>query len=218
MTEVQPLKLTVGGEQVSAELTAPANMTSLMTLAHGAGAGMNHAFMVALAKELANRSIGTLRFNFLYMEKKKGRPDLPPVAHQAVEAALHKARELFPNVPLFAAGKSFGGRMSSQYVAKAKPDFVKGLVFFGFPLHPVGKPGVERAEHLKEIAVPMLFLQGTRDDLALWELIEPTCKALPLATLARIEGADHSFKIPKQNAMPLLCDGVQDWIAAGKRS
>jgi predicted alpha/beta-hydrolase family hydrolase len=183
-----------------------------MTLAHGAGAGMHHVFMVTLANSLAAANIATLRFNFPFTENKKGRPDTPVVAHQTIEAAILKARELFPKLPLFVSGKSFGGRMSSQYLS-AHPDAkVKGIIFYGFPLHPQGKPSTERAEHLKDIKIPMLFLQGTRDELATWDLIEPVCASLPLAELVKIEGADHAFKAGKQNTIQILTDKTKDWI------
>lgn len=183
-----------------------------MTMAHGAGAGMNHPFMVSLAKELAELGIATLRFNFAYMEQKKGRPDAPAVAHQAIEAAVNKANELFPKIPLFLSGKSFGGRMSSQYLSIHKPEVAKGIAFFGFPLHAPGKPGIERGEHLKEVQVPLLFLQGSRDEFAEWSLIEKVTKDLPLATLVRLEGANHSFKAGKQNLIPVLANEVAKWI------
>lgn len=197
---------------VSAELIAPEKPEAIITLAHGAGAGMNHPFMTSLANELAELNFATLRFNFAYMEQKKKRPDVPAVAHKAVEAALNKANELFPKIPLFVSGKSFGGRMSSQYLSIHKPSVVKGIVFFGFPLHPAGSPSIERAEHLKEVNVPMLFLQGTRDTLAEWSLIEKVTLDLPLATLIKMEGADHSFKRGKENLIPMLASEVKKWI------
>ncbi len=210
-----PITLTISERigSVSAELISGAQVNAVMTLAHGAGAGMNHPFMVGLAKALAEQGIATLRFNFPYMEQKKKRPDLPAIAHKAIEAAIAKAHEYFPPVPVFAAGKSFGGRMSSQFLSDHSPEFVKGIVLFGFPLHPAGKPGIERAEHLQKVKVPMLFLQGTRDDLATWNLIEAVTQKLTLATLQKIEGADHSFKAGKQNLIPLLAEATQQWIA-----
>lgn len=183
-----------------------------MTLAHGAGAGMNHSFMISLSNELAALNIATLRFNFSYMEQKKGRPDAPPVAHKTIEAAVNSAQELFPKIPLFLSGKSFGGRMNSQYLSIHKPELVKGIVFFGFPLHPAGQPAIDRAEHLNEVKVPMLFLQGTRDTLAEWSLIEKVTSNLSLATLVKIEGADHSFKKGKENLIPLLAKETKDWF------
>jgi len=183
-----------------------------MTVAHGAGAGMNHSFMIALAKSLSDADVATMRFNFPFTENRKGRPDTPAVAHRTIEAAISKAKELLPNLPLFASGKSFGGRMTSQYLSTHHDTDVKGIIFYGFPLHPPGKPSVERAEHLKDVKVPMLFLQGTRDELARWDLIESVCSALPLATLVKIEGADHSFKAGKQNVIQLLSELTKDWI------
>ena len=187
-------------------------MRAILTLAHGAGAGMNHSFMTSLSHGLADEGIGTVRFNFPFMEQKKKRVDSPTVAHKTVEAATYKAHELFPTVPLFVSGKSFGGRMSSQYLSGHFPDFVKGIVFFGFPLHPAGQPAVDRAEHLKTVKVPMLFLQGNRDELAHWPLIEKVTGELHLATLVKLEGADHSFKAGKQNTMALLIRATNDWI------
>jgi uncharacterized protein len=212
--KTQSLSLAVSSEigNVSAELITPAKPVCVMTLAHGAGAGMDHEFMVSISKLLAEKDIATLRFNFPFMEKQKRRPDSPAVAHKTIEAAMNKAHELFPSLPVFASGKSFGGRMSSQYLAThALPD-VKGIVFFGFPLHQAGKPSIERAEHLKSVSVPMLFLQGTRDELASFNLVEELCASLPLASLIRIEGANHAFKAAKQDLMPILTDATRSWI------
>lgn len=197
---------------VSAELTATENPKIVLTLAHGAGAGMNHPFMKLLAVELTKHNVATLRFNFPFIEQKKKRPDFPAVAHKTVEAALNKAHELFPKLPVFASGKSFGGRMSSQYLSANFPDFVKGIIFFGFPLHPAGNPSVERAEHLKAIKVPMLFLQGTRDALAEISMIEKITSELLRATLIKIEGADHSFKKGKENLISFLANETANWI------
>ncbi|KIC95788.1 alpha/beta family hydrolase [Flavihumibacter solisilvae] len=212
----QTLTLQVSPETgtVSAEYIVPEKPACIMTLAHGAGAGMNHTFMVNIAHSLAEAGIGTLRFNFPFTENKKGRPDTPAVAHQAIAAALMHAHDSYPKLPVFASGKSFGGRMSSQYLAAHPKPFVKGLIFYGFPLHPAGKPSTDRAEHLKEIKIPMLFLQGTKDELAKWDLIEPVCASLPTATLVKIEGADHSFKAGKINVMELLTNHSRDWIKA----
>lgn len=183
-----------------------------MTLAHGAGAGMDHSFMVTLSQLLSEQGIITLRFNFPFAENKKGRPDIPAVAHQTIEAAIAKARKLYPALPLFAAGKSFGGRMTSQYLS-AKPDpVVNGIIFYGFPLHPPGKPSTERAEHLKGVKIPMLFLQGTKDELATWKLMEATCTSLKLATLVKIQGANHAFKAGKQNILQMLADTSKSWM------
>src|SRR6187200_884026 len=191
------LKVSATIGTVSAECFVPQKSKCIMTLAHGAGAGMHHSFMVTLSQSLSEAGIATMRFNFPFTENKKGRPDTPAVAHQTIEAAIAKAQKLFPGLPLFVAGKSFGGRMSSQYLSPHPDPEIKGIVFYGFPLHPPGKPSIERAEHLKEIKTPMLFLQGTKDELATWELIESVCSKLKPATLVRIEGADHAFKAGK---------------------
>jgi len=198
--------------KVSGIVMAPAKPVAILTLAHGAGAGMDHIFMEKLAASLAEAGIATLRFNFPFAEHKKGRPDTPAVAHQTIEAAIVKAQELYPTLPLFAAGKSFGGRMSSQYLAANHPKAVKGIVFYGFPLHPAGKPSIDRAEHLKEVKVPMLFLQGTKDTLATWDLIESVSKSLKKASLVKFEGADHSFKAGKTDTIALLTAATKEWV------
>jgi len=197
---------------VSAEYIIPENPVAIIALAHGAGAGMNHSFMIALATSLAEVGIGTLRFNFPFTENKKGRPDVPAVAHKTIEVAIMHAQEKFPSLPLFAAGKSFGGRMTSQCLSAHPDDAVKGILFYGFPLHPPGKPSIERAEHLKGVKSPMLFLQGSRDEFATWKLIESVCSSLPLAELVKIEGANHGFKAGKQDIMKLLITITNDWI------
>jgi predicted alpha/beta-hydrolase family hydrolase len=207
---IKSLSLSLGN--VSAICMVPEKPVCMMTLAHGAGADMNHSFMVTLATALAESGISTLRFNFPFMEHKKGRPDTPAVAHQTIATAIDKALELYPSLPLFVAGKSFGGRMSSQYLSIHQRKDVAGLIFYGFPLHPAGKPSIERAEHLKDVKVPMLFLQGTKDALATWDLIEAVCKSLKQATLIKLEGADHSFKAgKKKDMMPLLVAATNDW-------
>jgi uncharacterized protein len=210
----QSLTLTVSPEigTVSAEYIMPENCSCIMVLAHGAGAGMNHSFMMLLSNALAEKGIATLRFNFPFMEKKKPRADTPAVAHQAIAAAVSRAQQLFPSLPLFVSGKSFGGRMSSQYLAEHNTTGVKGIIFYGFPLHPAGKPSTDRAEHLKLVKQSMLFLQGTKDDLATWDLVEPVCNSLKHATLVKIEGADHSFKAGKKDIMSLLVDATHDWV------
>ena len=197
---------------VSAECIIPEKSTCIMTLAHGAGAGMHHSFMVTLAQLLAEQGIATMRFNFPFAENKKGRPDTPAVAHQTIEATIVKTQKLFPDLSLFVAGKSFGGRMTSQYLSAHPHPEIKGMIFYGFPLHPPGKPSTERAEHLKEVKTPMLFLQGTKDELATWNLIESVCSSLKLATLIKIEGANHAFKAGKQNILQLLAGTTKDWI------
>jgi len=197
---------------VTADVTEPKKMKAIFTFAHGAGAPMNHPFMTTMSKELEQLGIGTMRFNFPYMENKKGRPDTPAVAHQTIEIAANHLHKEYPKTPLFLSGKSFGGRMSSQYLAKFAPEFVKGIAFYGFPLHAAGQPSTDRADHLKDIKVPLLFLQGTRDSLAQWDLIAAVTGALPKATLVKFEGADHSFKVAKKNVLPDLAQAVAEWV------
>lgn len=205
--EVSP---TIG--MVSAKYVAPAKPKCVLTLAHGAGAGMDHSFMETLAAALSEVGIATLRFNFPFAEHKKGRPDSPAVAHATIEAAVKKARELNPALPLFVSGKSFGGRMSSQYLAAHPDSSTNGIIFYGFPLHPSGKPSTERADHLKALKIPMLFLQGSKDTLATWELIKTVCGSLRKATLVKFEGADHSFKAGKKDVMSLLINETTKWV------
>lgn len=200
-------------DSVSAEYIAPQDAGCILALAHGAGAGMNHPFMVALANSLAETGIATLRFNFPFAENKKRRPDVPAVAHQTVEAAIAKAQQLSSGLPVFVAGKSFGGRMSSQYVSTHPETSVKGIIFYGFPLHAAGKSSTDRAVHLKNVKVPMLFLQGSRDALAQWDLIELVCSSLPKATLIKIDGADHSFKAGKINTIEILSKATNNWVS-----
>ena len=197
---------------VTAEYILPENPRCLLTLAHGAGAGMQHEFMVTLAGKLASIGIGTLRFNFPFTEGKKGRPDTPAVAHATIAAALDHAQETYPSLPLFAAGKSFGGRMTSQYLAEHPRPGIRGIVFYGFPLHPPGKPSTERAEHLKKIKIPMLFLQGTKDDLATWDLIYSVCSTLFKARLVKLEGVNHGFKAGKKDIISVVARATSDWI------
>jgi predicted alpha/beta-hydrolase family hydrolase len=198
---------------VSGEYIIPDKAKAILTLAHGAGAGMHHSFMVELATALAeDAGIATLRFNFPFTENKKGRPDQPAVAHETIAAAIDRAHAAFPKLPLFAAGKSFGGRMTSQYLALTPRPEVKGIIFYGFPLHPSGKPSIERAEHLKKVKVKMLFLQGTKDELATWDLIESVCASLPKATLVKIEGANHAFKAGKKDVIGELVKATGEWI------
>ena len=210
-----PISDSIGS--VSAELMADESTKFLYVFAHGAGAGMNHPFMVNLSDALAALGIGTLRYNFPYMQKGGKRPDPPAIAEKTVSRSIAKAEELFPGIPLLAGGKSFGGRMTSQALAKSPGINVKGLVFVGFPLHAPGKPGTERAGHLSDVAQPMLFLQGTRDALAEISLIESVCRGLPRATLHKLEGADHSFKAGKQNLIPALATAVHSWAVNSLR-
>ena len=192
------IKITVpaAGTAVSVLLDQPAKPDACYVFAHGAGAGMNHAFMSAMAAGLVQRGVATLRFQFPYMEQGSKRPDSPAVAHATVRAAVQEAAKQLPGVPLFAGGKSFGGRMTSQAQAAEPLPGVRGIAFVGFPLHLAGKPSIERAKHLGDVKEPMLFLQGTRDELADLELIrETTAKLGGRATLHIVEGADHSFHV-----------------------
>ena len=201
MTSAQELKINVGSAgHVSALLTRPKDARACYVLAHGAGAGMRHASMEAIAAGLAERGIATLRYQFPYMEKGSKRPDPPALAHATVRAAVAEAARSCAGLPLVAGGKSFGGRMTSQAQAKAPLEGVKGLAFFGFPLHPAGKPSADRAEHLADVKIPMLFLQGTRDALAELNLLKPVVKDLGnRSTLHLAEGADHSFHVLKSS-------------------
>ena len=188
------------GGGVSALLLLPAEPRLMLVLAHGAGAGMAHPFLESLAAELAAVGVATLRYQFPYMEQRRRVPDSPAVLTATVRAAVHAAAGLAPRLPLIAGGKSMGGRMTSQAAALQPLDGVRGLVFFGFPLHPPNKPGTKRAEHLKHVTVPMLFLQGTRDTLADLKLLKPICEDLgSRATLHIIETADHSFHMLKKS-------------------
>jgi uncharacterized protein len=206
------LKISPSLGSVSVKCMIPEKATCIMTLAHGAGAGMDHSFMVTLSQLLSEQGIVTVRFNFPFVENKKGRPDTPAVAHQTIAAAIAKAKKSFPGLPLFVGGKSFGGRMTSQYLSANPDDAIKGIIFYGFPLHAPGKPSTERAEHLKAVKSPMLFLQGTKDELATWTLIESVCSSIKLARLVKIEGANHAFKAGKQNILQLLADTTNDWM------
>ena len=198
VTDAKPITITLDdGTRVSGLLQAPKNARACYVLAHGAGAGMKHAFMAAVATELAERGIATLRYQFPYMEKGGKRPDPPKIAHAAVRAAVAEAARLLPKLPLIAGGKSFGGRMTSQAQAASALPNVRGLAFLGFPLHPAGRPSQDRAEHLYDVQIPMLFLQGSRDPLAMLDQLEPVCKALgKRATLEIFPDADHSFHVP----------------------
>jgi predicted alpha/beta-hydrolase family hydrolase len=185
-----------GGGSVSALLDRPVDAHAAFVLAHGAGAGMQHVLLSALAQGLAGRGVATLRFQFPFAEQGSRRPDAPSVAQATVRAAVQEARGRLAGLPLFAGGKSFGGRMASQAQAAEPLAGVQGLVFVGFPLHPAGKPATTRADHLQQVQRPMLFLQGTRDRLADLALVRQTTASLPgRATLHVIEGADHAFHV-----------------------
>jgi predicted alpha/beta-hydrolase family hydrolase len=217
-TDPKPVTIAVDdARRVSGLLLAPARARACYVLAHGAGAGMTHPFMAAVAAELAGRGIATLRYQFPYMEQKSGRPDTPKVAHAAVRAAVAEARRLLPDMPLVAGGKSFGGRMTSQAQAASAMEGVRGLVFLGFPLHAAGKPSDERAAHLFDVKVPMLFLQGTRDALADVALLQPLCRKLGRRATLRLFGeADHSFHVPARTGRkdPEVRSEMLDALAA----
>ena len=206
--------------QVSALLDWPEDAWSLYVLAHGAGAGMRHRFLESITQALFVRGVATLRYQFPYMEAGARRPDSPGVAEDTVQAAASRAGDLAGGLPVIAGGKSFGGRMTSGAAARALPG-VRGLVFLGFPLHPPGKPAVQRADHLDGIHVPMLFLQGTRDQFAQLDLIRGVCGRLgPRATLQLIDEGDHSFGVPKRTGrsssevIDELADGIVQWARA----
>ena len=219
-TAAEPLDLAVDAHtRVSALLDPPADARAALVLAHGAGAGMRHPFMAGVAASLARRGIACLRYQFPSMERGVRRPDVPAVAHATVRAAVTTASLRLPGLPLFAGGKSFGGRMTSQAQAAAPLPGVRGLVFLGFPLHPAGKPDDARAAHLAEVRVPMLFLQGTRDALADLALLQPVLARLgPRATLHRLDDADHSFHVPARSGrndaevLQSLVDALVHWI------
>ena len=220
MARPSAVKISVGSEQVSGLLLKPASTRACYVFAHGAGAGMAHPFMEAVAQELAERAIATLRYQFPYMEQGAKRPDVPKVAHAAVRAAVAKAKEAMPGVALVAGGKSFGGRMTSQAEALS-PLGVTGLAFLGFPLHAAGQPSNERAAHLFDVRVPMLFIQGTRDALADFALMKALTKKLGArATLHAVDDADHSFHVPAKSGRKdaevrgAFLDGFAAWVAA----
>jgi uncharacterized protein len=216
----KPISITITeAVRVSGLLQTPALARACYVLAHGAGAGMDHPFMVAVAAELARRGIATLRYQFPYMERGARRPDPPQLAQATVRAAVAAALRLLPELPLIGGGKSFGGRMTSQTQAKAPLQGVYGLAFLGFPLHPAGQPSQNRAEHLFEVQIPMLFLQGTRDKLASLDQFEPLCKKLGgHATLKLFADADHSFHVPartgRKDAQVLgdVLDALAAWL------
>jgi predicted alpha/beta-hydrolase family hydrolase len=213
-TSPKQISITVSNSigNISGLILEPKPCKAMIVLAHGAGAGMTHKFMESLAAELASLSMGTLRYNFPYMENGKKRPDPPAIAEKTVEAALNKTQELFSSIPVYSGGKSFGGRMTSHRLSKECPAFVKGIIFFGFPLHAAGNPSTDRAAHLANIHIPMLFLQGTRDALAELSLIEKVCSGLPTATLTKFEGADHSFKSGKKDFVSELASATDQWV------
>ena len=233
MAGAQPLDVPLeDGGRVSGLLMAPAAARAAYVLAHGAGAGMAHPFMAAVAAGLAERGIATLRFQFPAMERGSKRVDAPAVAQSAVRSAVGEAARRLPDLPLFAGGKSFGGRMTSQAQARSPLARVRGLVFLGFPLHPAGRPADERGAHLADVGIPMLFVQGSRDELARLELLRPLVAKLGRrATLAVFEDADHSFHVPRTGrrespaspgqtndaeALGTILDTVAQWMDANR--
>jgi uncharacterized protein len=224
MTKPEAREITIplpDGTTVSGLLLVPSAARAGYVLAHGAGAGMSHPLMTELAEQLADRGIATLRYQFPYMQQGARRPDPPGVAHATVRAAVNAAARRLPGLPLFAGGKSFGGRMTSQAQAEAALAGIRGLVFLGFPLHPAKRPSLDRAQHLAKVGVPMLFLQGARDALAEHALITGVVAELgDRATLTTFPDADHSFHVPartgRTNAQVLatVCDAMAAWMAA----
>jgi len=222
MNDVRQLNIDIpNAGSVSALLMRPPTTRACYVLAHGAGAGMTHRSMEAVAVGLSERGIATLRYQFPYMEKGSKRPDPPALAHATVRAAVAEAGRCCADLPLVAGGKSFGGRMTSQAQAIAPLAGVRGLTFLGFPLHPAGKPSSDRAKHLAEIDLPMLFLQGTRDALAELSLLEPVVESLgSLATLHLLKEADHSFHVLARSGrndrevMDEVLDTFAAWVDA----
>jgi predicted alpha/beta-hydrolase family hydrolase len=216
----QSLKLDIANAtSVSALLLRPESARACFVFAHGAGAGMSHPFMETVATGLCDRGFATLRYQFPYMEKGSKRPDAPSVAHAAVRAAVAEAARRCPGLPLIAGGKSFGGRMTSQAQAIAPLPGVRGLAFLGFPLHPPGKPSTSRAAHLSELKIPMLFLQGTRDEFAEMSLLEPVVKGLGgLASLYAVKEGDHSLHVLARSGrndrevMNEVLDAMSAWV------
>jgi uncharacterized protein len=211
--------ISFGGERVSALLLRPDNARALFVFAHGAGVGMNHPSMASNAEGLAERGVATLRFNFPYMEKRSGRPDPPRIAHVAVRAAVGAAGEMAGDVALFAGGRSYGGRMTSQAQAIAPLSGVRGLAFLGFPLHPAGQAGSERADHLAQVQIPTLFVSGSRDALAELDLLKSVVAGLgEQATLHVVDQADHGLRVPAKSgrtaeeAQAEALDTMADWM------
>jgi len=214
---VPELVFSSGGERLDALFLRPSGARLLYVLAHGAGAGMRHAFMEAMAEALAAEGVATFRYQFPYTQAGRSRPDRPATLHATVRAAAAAAQEAAPDLPLVAGGKSMGGRMTTQAQADAPLPGVRGIALLGFPLHPAGAPSVKRAEHLPRIAVPLLFLQGTRDDLADLSLLRPIVDKLPRAHLRIVDGADHSFHVLKRSGrtdpevLRELAHALADW-------
>ena len=216
----EPIRIAIdGSDAVSGLFDSPASPQACYVFGHGAGAGMEHPFMARVALGLSERGIATLRYQFPYMERGSRRPDVPKVAHAAVRAAVAEAARRAPKLPLIAGGKSFGGRMTSQAQSVSPLPGVVALLFFGFPLHPAGKPSIDRAQHLAGIKVPMLFVQGTRDEMADAGLIEPTVEALrATASLHWVPEGNHSLHVPARSGrsddqvLNTALDAARDWI------
>lgn len=222
MPTSKQLRFTVPNSmEVSALLSTPKDSRWLLVLAHGAGAGMSHPFLEKLSSELNGAGIATFRYQFPYMERRRGGPDRPPILTATVAVAVQAAKKAAPELPLLAGGKSMGGRMTSQAAAEELLPEVRGLVFFGFPLHPPNSPGTKRADHLANVQQPMLFLQGNRDTLADLKLLRPICSKLgSRATLHIIDTADHSFHVLKSSGttdeavLRALAQTTADWADA----
>lgn len=200
-SDLQRLTIDVGAShRVSGLFERPDEARAVLVLAHGAGAGMEHPSMQTVADGLAQRHVATLRYQFPYMERKNRRPDPPALCHATVRAAVAEAARLAPDLPLIAGGRSFGGRMTSQAQALSSLAGVRGLVFLAFPLHPAGRPATDRADHLQEVGIPMLFIQGSRDELAEFDLLREVIRQLsPRANLHVLQDADHSFHVPARS-------------------
>ena len=218
--EPDRLRFEAAGAQVSGLLLRPAEVRGLFVMGHGAGAGMEHPFLEAMARALAAHGMATFRYQFPYMETGRRMPDRHPVLEATVRAAVRTARARLPGPPCVAGGKSMGGRMTSQAASREPLEGVRGLVFLGFPLHPAGRPGVDRADHLAGVELPMLFLQGTRDRLADLELLRPVISRLGArATLREVREADHGFAVPKragrspEQVREELASAVARWMA-----
>ena len=216
---VETLRIQVGeGGEVEGLLDRPADARALLVLAHGAGAPMRHVFLEQLTQRLAARRVAVLRYAFPYTQRGARAPDKPPVLMATVRAAVAAAAGLAPDLPLFAGGKSMGGRMTSQAMAEVPLPGVRGLVFVGFPLHPAGRPSTSRADHLAKVSVPMLFLQGTRDTLADLELLRSVVEPLARTTLHVVEDADHGFHVRKSSGrtdaqvLAALAEVIAGWM------
>jgi uncharacterized protein len=216
LTRYDNIEISSSIGSVSAIVEAADAAKNVLILAHGAGAGMEHEFMSSLSALLCKSGITVIRFNFPYMQKGQRRPDSPVIAHKTIERIIQFANARYPELNLFLSGKSFGGRMASQYISKFRSDLIKGLIFYGFPLHPTGKPSTQRAEHLENITIPMLFLQGSNDKLANLGLLEPIISHLDTAVLRVLTAADHSFNVPKKSG--LNKEAVYQWLVTQSNS